>query len=79
MYTGRHVLGGAARRGTTGSARPINNEGCAAQGTAGVRGSGHLGLCLEDDLALEEVLGVERRGALRVAGRVRVHPNQPYP
>ena len=73
------VLRGAARRGTTGSARPINNAGCAAQGTSGVRGSGHLGLGLEDDLALEEVLGVERRGALRVAIRVRVHPNQPYP
>ena len=73
------VLRGAARRGTTGLARPINSAGCAAQGTSGVRGSGHLGLGLEDDLALEEVLGVERRGALRVAGRVRVHLNQPYP
>ena len=71
----RGVRGSGHLRGARLRAPP----GCAAQGTAGVRGSGHLGLGLEDDLALEEVLGVERRGALRVAGRVRVHLNQPYP
>ena len=54
------VLGGAARR-YDGLGAPDQQRG--------VRGSGHLGLGLEDDLALEENLCVERRGALRVAGR----------
>ena len=87
MYTGRHRASrrrsarydGLGARSTARGAQLRAPQGCAAQGTSGVRSSGHLGLGLEDDLALEEVLGVERRGALRVAGRVRVHPNQPYP
>ena len=71
MYTGRHVLGGAARRGTTGSARPINNEGCAAQGTS---------------VSVSKMTSLSKKssassGAGPCESRVGLgfHPNQPYP